>query len=78
MKKKVLTGIMYVTAGIASYGIYGHAATEIGDYLDNHEDEHKLIKVMNVIGIMSKNVVAAIGSLMLLNNILNTTKDSEK
>lgn len=79
MKKKVLTGIMGVIAGVATYGIYTNESTEIGDYLDNHEDEHKFIKFVNVIGITFKNVAAAWGTLMLLSNILNyATNDSEK
>lgn len=78
MKKNVLTGIIGVIAGVATYGIYTNESTEIGDYLDNHEDEPTFIKVVNVIGITFKNVAAAWGTLMLLSNILNITKDSEK
>ena len=79
MKKKVLTGIIGVMGGVASYGIYTNAATEIGDYLDNHEDEHKFIKFVNVIGITFKNVAATWCTLMLLSNIFNyATNDSEK
>lgn len=59
MKKNALTGIMSVIAGVASFGIYSNESTEIGDYLDNHEDESTFIKVVNVIGITFKNVAAA-------------------
>lgn len=79
MSKKVLTGIIGVIGGVATYGIYTNESTEIGDYLDNHEDESTFIKVVNVIGITFKNVAAAWGTLMLLSNIFNyATKDSEK
>lgn len=78
MSKKVLTGIIGVIGGVATFGICTNESTELSDYLDNHEDESMFIKVVNVIGITFKYTAAAWGTLMLLSNILNITKDSEK
>lgn len=79
MKKNLLTGIIGVIGGVATFGIYANESTEIGDYLDNHEDESTFIKVVNVIGITFKNAAAAWGTLMLLSSILNSaTNDSKK
>lgn len=78
MSKKVLTGIMCVTAGVATFGIYTNESTEINDYLDNHEDDSIFIKVVNAIGITFKYTAAAWGTIRLLSFILNTETDSEK
>ena len=81
MKKKVLTGIAFGAAAAALYGTITHADTEVWDYIENHEHDSKLNKVMNVIGIVWKNGAAYGLTAVIFDKLItkiNTTNDSKK